>query len=65
MEHPGSTIVVVSHVMPIRGIIRKALGASANAYWSMQVGPCSISVLRFWGDQASEVVAVNSTKHLA
>jgi probable phosphoglycerate mutase len=65
MEHPGSTIVVVSHVMPIRGIIRKALGASANAYWSIQVGPCSISVLRFWGDQAGEVVAVNSTKHLA
>lgn len=64
-SHAGETVVVVSHVMPIRGLVRKALGAGANTYWSMQVAPCSISVVRFWGNQASEVIAVNSTKHLA
>jgi probable phosphoglycerate mutase len=64
-EHEGKTVVVVAHVMPIRGLIRKALGGTASTYWSIQVAPCSITVIRFWGDQASEVVAVNSTGHLA
>lgn len=64
-EHEGESVVVVAHVMPIRGLIRKALSGTASTYWSIQVAPCSITVIRFWGHEASEVVAVNSTGHLA
>lgn len=63
-RHEGSTVVLVAHVMPIRGLIRKALGGTAATYWSVQVAPCSITVIRFWSDQASEVITVNSTGHL-
>jgi len=63
-QHSGKTIVLVAHVMPIRGVIRRALSGASSNYWSIQIAPCSITVIRFWGDQASEVIAVNSTGHL-
>ena len=60
----GKTVAVVSHVMPIRGIARRALDGGIAAYWSPQISPCSISILRFWGTQAAEVITLNSTSHL-
>ncbi len=63
VAHPGQTIGIVAHVMPIRGIIRKAIGAAKDAYWSIQVAPCSVSILRFWGREAAEVITINSTSH--
>lgn len=60
----GKTVAVVSHVMPIRGITRKALDGGISAYWAPQISPCSITILRFWGEQAAEVLTVNSTSHL-
>lgn len=60
----GQTIVVVSHVMPIRGFIRAALEADWSTYWRVSLSPCSISVLRFWGDQAAEVSCINYSGHL-
>ncbi|MEN9749435.1 MAG: hypothetical protein RL149_513 [Actinomycetota bacterium] len=63
-EHTGETVVVVAHVMPIRGFLRWAFDAATAAYWRPQIAPCSISIIRVWGDQAAEVVAVNATSHL-
>lgn len=62
--HPGKTVAVVSHVMPIRGIARRAMDGGVSAYWSPQISPCSITILRFWGNQAAEVITLNSTAHL-
>ena len=62
-RHAGETVVVVSHVMPIRGILRAALGANAEAYWRILVAPTSISIARFWNREAAEVVTINSTNH--
>lgn len=63
-QHAGKTFAVVSHVMPIRGFVRKAMDAGISAYWRPSIAPCSITVLRFWGNQAAEVLCVNSTSHL-
>ena len=63
-KYAGKTIAVVSHVMPIRGFIRAAMDAGVSAYWRPQISPCSITIIRFWGDQAAEVLTVNSTSHL-
>ena len=62
--HAGKTVAIISHVMPIRGIARKAMEGGVSAYWSPQISPCSISIMRFWGDQAAEVITLNSTSHL-
>ena len=64
-NHGGETVVVVSHVMPIRGFIKTTMDAGVAAYWRPQISPCSITVLRLWGRQAAEVITVNSTVHLA
>lgn len=63
-NHAGQTVAVVSHVMPIRGITRRALAGGISTYWSPQIAPCSITIIRFWGQQASELVTLNSTAHL-
>ena len=63
-EYSGKTVVAVAHVMPIRGFIKWALDAGESAYWRPQVAPCSITIIRVWGDQAAEVLATNITSHL-
>ena len=63
-KYAGQTVAVVSHVMPIRGFVKSAYEAGISAYWSTQVAPCSLTVLRLWSDQAVEVVSINDTTHL-
>ena len=63
-KHEGKTVIVVAHVMPIRGFIRKAIDANWPSYWRTSIAPCSISVIRFWGDEAAEISVVNQTNHL-
>jgi len=61
----GNTVVVVAHVMPIRGLLRIANDASVAGYWRVDLGPASISIARFWGREGAEIVCVNSTSHLS
>jgi probable phosphoglycerate mutase len=63
-QHEGQTVVVVAHVMPIRGFLKKSIDANWPAYWRPAVAPCSITVIRFWGDEAAEISVVNQTNHL-
>jgi broad specificity phosphatase PhoE/ribonuclease HI len=63
-QFAGQTVVVVAHVMPIRGFLRAALNAGIEGYWRPQISPCSISVIRAWGGEAAEVVSFNATHHL-
>ena len=62
--HAGKTVAVVSHVMPIRGFIRAGVDSGVAGYWRPQISPCSVTIIRFWGDQAAEVVTMNATSHL-
>ena len=61
----GKTVVVVAHVMPIRGLLRIANDSSVAGYWRVDLGPASISIARFWGREGAEIVCVNSTSHLS
>ncbi|MEY4320122.1 MAG: hypothetical protein RLZZ471_63 [Actinomycetota bacterium] len=63
-EFAGKTVVAVAHVMPVRGFIKWALDAGPSAYWRPQVAPCSITIIRVWGDEAAELLATNITAHL-
>jgi len=62
-KYAGQTVIVVSHVMPIRAFIRTAIAADWPAYWRITVAPCSLSVLRFWGEEAAEVTCTNYLGH--
>lgn len=63
-KYEGKTVIVVSHVMPIRGFIKSALQAGWPAYWRTSVAPCSMNIIRFWGNEAAEITVVNQTNHL-
>lgn len=60
----GETVVVVAHVMPIRGFVSLAIEAGPPGYWATQVAPCSVTIVRHWGSSHSELVTTNFTGHL-
>jgi len=62
--YAGKTIVLVAHVMPIRAMIKAAIDGGIATYWRPQIAPCSISIIRFWADEAAEIITLNSTAHL-
>ncbi|MCX6486142.1 MAG: bifunctional RNase H/acid phosphatase [Rhodoluna sp.] len=63
-KYSGQTVVVVAHVMPIRGFLSLALDAGASGYWVAQVAPGSVTIIRQWGNTHSELVTANFTAHL-
>lgn len=59
-DHPGRTVVVVSHVTPIRVVVQEVLDAGPAALWRLAVAPCSVTVVRFWADGPSELLVTNA-----
>jgi broad specificity phosphatase PhoE/ribonuclease HI len=45
--HASKTVVVVSHVTPIKTLVAKALGAPLESVFRMQLSPASVTVLSF------------------
>ena len=43
--HPGKTVVVVSHVTPIKTLVATALQAPLEAVFRMELSPASVTVL--------------------
>jgi probable phosphoglycerate mutase len=58
------SVAVVSHMMPTRTMLALALGGLDSHFWSLQVNPASISVLRVFGREAFEIYSINSCDHL-
>jgi probable phosphoglycerate mutase len=64
-DYAGQTVVVVAHVMPIRALLRIANDSSVAGFWRPNIGPSSISIARYFGHEAAEVICMNSTAHLS
>ena len=62
--HPGATVVVVSHVTPIKTVLRQALDASPQALYRMHLDPASLSVTDWWQTGQAVVRLLNDTSHL-
>ncbi|MEL4176601.1 bifunctional RNase H/acid phosphatase [Corynebacterium bovis] len=63
-SNPGRTVLVVSHVTPIKATVRRALGASADIYRTLHLDLASLSVVEFYPDGRSVVRLVNDTHYL-
>jgi probable phosphoglycerate mutase len=59
-EHPGQTIVAVSHADPIKAIVAAAAGVPLDLMQRLVISPCSISALVF-SPAGPLVLCVNST----
>jgi probable phosphoglycerate mutase len=50
-RHAGKTVVVVSHVTPIKTLVAHAVDAPLGAVFRMELSPASVSVVSFFGDE--------------
>jgi probable phosphoglycerate mutase len=62
--HPGETLVVVSHVTPIKSMLRDAIGAPLDAIYRLHLDPASMSVIDWFEDRPGVVRLMNDTSHL-
>jgi broad specificity phosphatase PhoE/ribonuclease HI len=51
-EHPGGTVVVVSHVTPIKMLVAHAVNAPLDSVYRMELTPASVTVVSFFGGGA-------------
>jgi probable phosphomutase (TIGR03848 family) len=62
-EHPGQTIVAVSHADPIKAVVATAAGIPLDLMQRLVISPCSVSMLLF-SQGGPAVLCVNSTGSL-
>ncbi|MFN8033198.1 MAG: bifunctional RNase H/acid phosphatase [Mycobacterium sp.] len=63
--HPGETVLVVSHVTPIKTLLRLALDAGAGILHRLHLDLASLSIAEFYPDGGSSVRLVNQTSYLS
>jgi ribonuclease H / adenosylcobalamin/alpha-ribazole phosphatase len=63
-DHGGSTVLVVSHVTPIKMLLREALDAGPGILYRLHLDLASLSIAEFYPDGASSVRLVNQTGYL-
>jgi probable phosphoglycerate mutase len=64
-DHGGSTVLVVSHVTPIKMLLREALDAGPGILYRLHLDLASLSIAEFYPDGASSVRLVNQTGYLS
>ncbi|MEV7326779.1 bifunctional RNase H/acid phosphatase [Micromonospora sp. NPDC093244] len=63
-SYPGETVVVVSHVSPIKLVLRDALAAGDGFLHRLFLDAAGISLVDMWPDGGVAVRTVNDTAHL-
>ncbi|MCW2876105.1 MAG: Fructose-2 6-bisphosphatase-like protein [Sphaerisporangium sp.] len=63
-DHKGKTVLVVSHVSPIKLLLRLALLAPPAALYRMHLDVASLSAVDYFADGPELVRALNDTSHL-
>jgi len=63
-EHNGETILVVSHVTPIKTVLRRALDAGPGILYRLHLDLASLSIAEFYPDGVASVRLVNQTSYL-
>ena len=63
-EHSGTTVLVVSHVTPIKTLLRLALAAGPTILHRLHLDLASLSVAEFYADNQASVRLVNYTSYL-
>ena len=59
-DHPGRTVVAVSHADPIKAAVAQALGTHLDLFQRIVISPCSITAV-LYGADGPVVLTVNST----
>ncbi|AXK35940.1 bifunctional RNase H/acid phosphatase [Streptomyces armeniacus] len=63
-RYPGRTVLLVTHVTPIKTLARLALGAPPEALFRMELSAASISAVAYYADGNASLRLLNDTGHL-
>lgn len=63
-DHGGQTVLVVSHITPIKILLCRALGVPLGAVYRLYLGSACISEVQWHGRDFATVHRVNDTSHL-
>lgn len=61
---PRKTVLIVTHVTPIKTLLCQALGAPLDSVHRMELAAASLSVIDYYGDGVTNVRCINDTAHL-
>jgi probable phosphoglycerate mutase len=61
---PRKTVLIVTHVTPIKTLLCQALGAPLDSVHRMELSAASLSVIDYYGDGVANVRCINDTAHL-
>jgi probable phosphoglycerate mutase len=64
-QHQGQTVLVVSHITPIKILICRALGVPLLTMYRFYLGSACLSEIQWHGSEFAAVRSVNDTSHLA
>ncbi|MFI8858979.1 bifunctional RNase H/acid phosphatase [Streptomyces prasinus] len=62
--YAGRTVLLVTHVTPIKTLVRLALGAPPEALFRMELSAASLSAVAYYADGNASVRLFNETSHL-
>jgi len=62
-EYPGVTLVLVSHVTPIKMLLRGALQGGPGVLYRLHLDLAALSIVDFYPDGGASVRLVNDTSH--
>lgn len=63
-RHKGRTALLVTHVTPIKTLVRLALGAPPESLFRMELSPASVSTVAYYADGNPSLRLLNDTSHL-
>lgn len=63
-RYAGRTVLLVTHVTPIKTLVRLALGAPPEAMFRMELSAASVSAVAYYADGNASVRLLNDTSHL-
>lgn len=64
LAHPGRTLVLVSHVSPIKLLVSHALGAPVGSIYRMELSAAALTVIQWYPDGYASLRRFNDTAHL-
>ncbi|PKV85479.1 bifunctional RNase H/acid phosphatase [Streptomyces sp. TLI_146] len=62
--YEGRTVLLVTHVTPVKTLVRLALGAPPESLFRMELSAASLSAVAYYGDGNASVRLLNDTGHL-
>ncbi|MEU9077611.1 bifunctional RNase H/acid phosphatase [Kitasatospora sp. NPDC048538] len=63
-RNPGRTVLVVSHVSPIKTLVRLALGAPPDSMYRMELSAAALCSVQYYADGNASLRLLNDTSHL-